>query len=113
MSSVRLETLYFAISLVKSSAMIFDADDIKEMVPEAETEEEVTEENATEDDSFYRVDNKKIVLVSYGKTNGKGKDTLTKSFILNYNTFMVRVEYNGIGYSIPSGSYVEISHANN
>ena len=93
------------------SAMIFDADDIKGMVPETETEEEVTEENATEDDSFYRVDNKKIVLVSYGKTNGKGKDTLTKSFILNYNTFMVRVEYNGIGYSIPSGSYVEISHA--
>jgi len=90
------------------SSMLFDAEDIKDMIASDETDESVTEETESSEDSFYHVDNNKIVLVTYGETNGKGKDTVTKSFILNYNTFAVRVEYNGIGYMVPSGDYIEI-----
>ena len=71
------------------------------------------EDLVSDEDSFYRIDNRKIVLVSYGETNGQGKDTVTKSFILNYNTFAVRVEYDGIGYTIPSGDYIVINSVKN
>ncbi len=55
----------------------------------------------------YHVDNNKIVVVTYGDRDDiTGVKTAYKSFILNYNTFAVVVEYDDVKYTIPSGGYV-------
>ena len=55
----------------------------------------------------YFVDNKQIVVVTYGD---RDPDTFqkvaSKAFILNYNNFAVRVDYAGSTYTIPSYGYV-------
>ena len=33
-----------------------------------------------------------------------------KTFLLNYNNYAVRVTYNGVTYTVPSGGYVIITH---
>ena len=93
--------------------MLFDVDLLEKEFASDESEDVEDEDLVSDEDSFYRIDNRKIVLVSYGETNGQGKDTVTKSFILNYNTFAVRVEYDGIGYTIPSGDYIVINSVKN
>jgi hypothetical protein len=70
-------------------------------------DEEVEEE--TEEDIFdrYHVDNNQIVAVTYGdRDDATGVKTTYKTFILNYNTFAVVVEYNNVKYTIPSGGYI-------
>ena len=88
----------------------FTAEDVLASVKldEGKTEEEV-------EDSFfdrYHVDNNQIVAVTYGDRdfNTYGVKTAYKTFILNYNTFAVFVEYNNVKYTIPSGGYVVIYH---
>ena len=53
------------------------------------------------------VDNKRIVAVTYGTGNAA-----YKTFILNYNSYSVRVVYNGTVYTIASGDYVVIEYSN-
>ena len=61
----------------------------------------------------YVVDNNQIVVVTYGNRNAQTfEKTAYKSFILNYNNFAVRVTYEGVSYTIPSGEYVEVYHNN-
>ena len=97
--------------LEEYEALIFDADDVKDMI-KVETDEENSSEDAESNlGSSFVVNNDKIVLVVYGETDGKGNDTASKAFILNYNSFAVRVDYNGITYTVPSGDYVVINGA--
>ena len=68
-----------------------------------------------DDSGKYFVDNKRIVVVSYGDrelTNGAFVKTVTKTFILNYNNFAVRVEYDGNTYTIPGNGYVVLDYDN-
>ncbi len=99
---------YFEAFEDEFSPMFFDEEDIKEMVASEDENASVEEENEEQEDSFYHVDNRKIVAVTYGETDENGNDVPTKTFILNYNTFAVRVNYHGIGYMIPSGGYIVI-----
>ncbi len=99
---------YYEALLEEYGAMIFDAEDVEDMIVDNGTEGDDVEETEDDDDSFFKVDNSKIVLVVYGETDGKGNDTPSKAFILNYNTFAVRVDYDGITYTIDSGDYVVI-----
>ena len=68
------------------------------------------QDSVEEDDPYLSTDNQ-VVLVTYGD-----RDTVThektsyKSFILNYNNYAVRVTYNNVCYTIPSGGYVVIYH---
>ena len=55
-----------------------------------------------------KVDNNRIVAVTYGKG-----DVAYKTFILNYNSFAVRVVYNGTVYTIGSGDYIVINASAN
>ena len=58
----------------------------------------------------YVIDNNQIVLVVYGDRDmATHNKTAYKGFILNYNTYAVRVTYDGITYTIPSGGYVVIT----
>ncbi len=68
-------------------------------------EEEDTSTSDKEENS-YLVDNNKIVAVTYGKG-----DDAYKTFILNYNSYSVRVSYNGEIYTIGSGEYVVVTYS--
>lgn len=91
------------------AAVRFDAEDVKEMIPfdEEQTDDDDTVEDSVDD--TYVIDNNKIVLVVYGDRNANTHEkTAVKSFILNYNSYAVRVAYNGITYTVESGGYVVI-----
>lgn len=94
-------------------AILFDEKDVEDMV---ESDSEVGSDDATEDnteDDTYVVDNKRIVLVVYGDRNDATHEkTASVGFILNYNTFAVRVTYGNTVYTIPSGGYVVIENLN-
>lgn len=94
------------------ASLKFTADDIYE---EAEKEVVDTDEDQNDDeqtaDSFFTLSNNQIVLVTYGDRDATThQKTPVKSFILNYNNFTVRVNYNSITYTIPSGGYVVIEY---
>ncbi len=57
--------------------------------------------------------NNRIVSVTYGDRNAETYEkTAYKTFLLNYNSYAVRVTYNYTTYTIPSGGYVVIEHQN-
>ena len=89
----------------------FTAEDVLAAV---RLDEEDVEDEEVEDSIFdrYHVDNNQIVAVTYGDRdfNTYGVKTAYKTFILNYNTFAVFVEYDNVKYTIPSGGYVVINH---
>ncbi len=95
---------------LEEESCIFTMEDLFAMVPSSDKKDEtVTEEEITED--RYVVDNGRIVLVTYGDRNAEThQKTPYKSFILNYNTYAVRVTYEGVTYTIASGAYVVIYH---
>lgn len=88
------------------AVQLFDMDSILQGVEDGlkgDSEEEETDDEVNK----YYVDNKQIVVVTYGD---RDPDTFqkvaSKAFILNYNNFAVRVDYAGSTYTIPSYGYV-------
>ena len=78
--------------------------DSKNAIDDEETEEETTTN---------LVNNNHIVVVTYGDRNSETfEKTPYKSIILNYNSYAVRVTYNGTLYTVPSGGYVVIDYDN-
>ena len=70
--------------------------------PEEEEEEVVEVEPAN---------NNRVVAVTYGDRNADTfEKTPYKTIILNYNSYAVRVTYNGTLYTVPSGGYVVIRY---
>ena len=68
------------------------------------------QDSVEEDDPYLSTDNQ-VVLVTYGDRDAVTHEkTSFKSFILNYNNYAVRVTYNNVCYTIPSGGYVVIYH---
>ena len=91
---------------LKAACPFFTEDYIWAQVQVSEEEEE------TEEDSGL-VNNKQIVVVTYGDRNSTTfEKTAFKSIILNYNSYAVRVTYNGTLYTVPSGGYVVINYDN-
>lgn len=70
--------------------------------PEEEEEEVIEVEPAN---------NNRVVAVTYGDRNAETfEKTAYKTIILNYNSYAVRVTYNGTLYTVPSGGYVVIRY---
>ena len=68
-----------------------------------EEEEEVVEVEPT--------NNNRVVAVTYGDRDANTfEKTPYKTIILNYNSYAVRVTYNGTLYTVPSGGYVVINY---
>ncbi|MBQ8416029.1 MAG: hypothetical protein IJX13_03900 [Clostridia bacterium] len=94
---------------------LFDADDMNDLRRELEEQNANNSQGSNDktDDSAkgVEIDNNQIVLVTYGDRDQKTHEkTPYKSLILNYNNFAVRVEYEGVVYTIESGDYVVIYH---
>ena len=97
------------------SKNLFDAEDMNDLRQElTEQEDEGTQDSDKQESNVTNrvtVDNNQIVLVTYGDRDQKThQKTPYKSLILNYNNFAVRVEYEGVVYTIESGDYVVIYH---
>ncbi len=61
------------------------------------------------EDTKYTCDDGSIVAVTYGGKDGKD-DSAYRTFLLNFNSFKVTVNYNGTDYEIDQYGYVVINH---
>ncbi|MBQ9760483.1 MAG: hypothetical protein IJW16_03950 [Clostridia bacterium] len=68
--------------------------------------------NTTVDE--YTVDKNSVVAVTYGdrvlNAARNYETTAYKTFLLNYNSYAVRLVYNGVLYTIPASGYVAVYH---
>lgn len=85
-----------------------------EVTPEEDTTTGATNtpvaDSKVETTSKYAVDSG-VVLVTYGEKGATSdKDVAYKSFILNFNDYAVRTEYNGVLYNISAYGYAVIYH---
>ena len=69
--------------------------------PEKDEEEQ---EEPVEEDSKYATEN--VVAVTYGNNDGSAYKTV----LLNYNNYTIRIEYEGIVYTISAYGFVEIRY---
>ncbi len=98
------------LELCEEKNCLFTKDEILALLPTDSTEDEDEETDESGED-HYLVDNNRIVVVTYGDRDFEThKKTPYKSFILNYNTYAVRVTYEGVTYTIASGAYVVVHH---
>lgn len=74
-------------------------------IPVSEATEEI--ETETDENARYYVTNNNVVAVTYGDSETKAE---YKTFLLNYNSYAVRVTYNGLVYTVAAGGYVMITH---
>lgn len=87
----------------------------EEILAEGRFVEPTEEDEATNTNSSYNVlsvDKNSVVAVTYGDVvtdeNGVTQKTLYKTFLLNYNSYAVRLTYNGVLYTIPAGGCVAL-----
>ncbi len=75
-----------------------------------EVEKEENKADATID--AYTVDKNSVVAVTYGDRTqnslGLYESDAFKTFLLNYNSYAVRLVYNGVLYTIPASGYVAV-----
>ena len=111
-NALESSTEEFAKDIFKAcEAQIYDMETIEKMVQELLYGEDLDDDD--DSSSKYFVDNKQIVVVSYGDRelkDGTYVKTVTKTFILNYNNFAVRVTYDDNTYTIPCGGYVVLEY---
>lgn len=69
-------------------------------------------QTVAEDDDFSsdRVVNNRVVAVTYGDLDGDRNKTAYKTFLLNYNNYVVRTVYDNVEYTIPAYGCVVIYH---
>ncbi len=87
---------------------ILDTDELAAIIEEKRAASDTKEESPTvaDDDDTQWIDNNRIVAVTYGTG-----DTPYKTFILNYNSYAVRINYGNESYTIASGEYIAINHS--
>lgn len=88
--------------------IVVDIDDVKKEAALPETDSSDTTEDE-EIDTRYWVTNNNVVAVTYGDD----KDHPYKTFLLNYNSYAVRVTYMGCVYTVEAGGYVMIPRTTN
>ena len=94
---------------LKSACPVYTEEHIWAQVDYGESSDDETEE----EEETGLVNNNHIVVVTYGDRNTETfEKTPYKSIILNYNSYAVRVTYNGTLYTVPSGGYVVIDYDN-
>ena len=89
-----------------------NGDLIVEAVEEAPVEDEEKSEFDEQRDAIfskYVYDDGSVVAVTYGGKNGNDSEAY-RTFILNYNSFSVKVTYNEVEYEIAGYGYAVINH---
>lgn len=88
--------------------IVLNLEDVKKEGALAKSENTGTTETGKADDRYW-VANNNVVAVTYGDD----KDHPYKTFLLNYNSFAVRVTYMGCVYTVEAGGYVVIPRTTN
>ncbi len=95
----------------------FTADDLQtsaSVAPDDTTESVTPDTSVEEDANRTKVGKNSVVAVTYGDyvlNNAGIKEAVGyKTFLLNYNTYAVRLEYNGVLYTIAANGYVVVYH---
>ncbi len=102
------ETVY---ADIMASCKIFTKEQILAQVQVGGADEEDEDDS---DGEIGAVNNNQIAVVTYGDRDiDTFAKTPYKSIILNYNSYAVRVTYNGVLYTVPSGGYIIIMYDNN
>ncbi|HBF15370.1 MAG TPA: hypothetical protein DDW30_06780 [Clostridiales bacterium] len=82
--------------------------DVKEEGKLPEETPDNTDTDVVDEDARYHVTNNNVVAVTYGDRTTK---KAYKTFLLNYNSYAVRVTYLGVVYTVEAGGYVMIPRA--
>ena len=90
--------------------IVLDVEDVKKEGKMPDTTEDTEQETVKDDSQRYQVSNNNVVAVTYGDRTAK---TPYKTFLLNYNSYAVRVVYMGVVYTIEAGGYVMIPRSAN
>ncbi len=90
--------------------IVLDVEDVKKEGKMPDTTEDTEQETVKDDSQRYQVSNNNVVAVTYGDRTSK---TPYKTFLLNYNSYAVRVVYMGVVYTIEAGGYVMIPRSAN
>ena len=98
--AIEAVSAYYTEEEVRAYATIPSADN------GGDDDDDADDDDPTEDTSLLTAYGS-IVAVTYGERDENGI-TVYKVFLLNYNNFAVKVEYNGVTYSIPGQEYVII-----
>ena len=94
---------------LKAACPAYTEEHVWAQVEYGDSSDEETEKETTTN----LVNNNHIVVVTYGDRNSETfEKTPYKSIILNYNSYAVRVTYNGTLYTVPSGGYVVVDYDN-
>lgn len=86
-----------------------DIEDVKKEGKLPEETPDDTETDTVDEDARYHVTNNNVVAVTYGDRTTK---EAYKTFLLNYNSYAVRVTYLGTVYTVEAGGYVMIPREN-
>ena len=90
-------------------SLSLNLEDVKEEGKLPEETPDSTETETVDEDARYHVTNNNVVAVTYGDRETK---TAYKTFLLNYNSYAVRVTYLGVVYTVEAGGYVMIPRGN-
>ena len=95
-------------ALIDETGALVPADDVDGFIKELFADDDTDNSAATYEVTKYTVSDGTIVAVTYGGKNGNDKAAY-RTFLLNYNSFKVTVNYGGIDYELSEYGYVAIN----
>ena len=98
-----------AASIIDENGTLAEADDVTGFMQKLFSDNDVKTSDDAYETTKYTVSDGTIVAVTYGGKNGNDKEAY-RTFILNYNSFKVCVNYGGVDYELPEYGYVAINY---
>lgn len=95
-------------AIVDENGELVPADDVDALMQELFSDNSESGSGATYETTKYTVSDGTIVAVTYGGKNGNDKAAY-RTFLLNYNSFKVTVNYGGVDYELSEYGYVAIN----
>ena len=96
------------LEVVDENRNLVPADDVDNYMKELFSDNDTGSGKAAYETTKYTVSDGTIVAVTYGGKNGNDKAAY-RTFLLNYNSFKVTVNYDGVDYELPEYGYAAIN----
>ena len=95
-------------AIVDENGALVAADDVDALIRELFSDNYSSGSSKSVETTKYTVSDGTIVAVTYGGKNGNDKAAY-RTFLLNYNSFKVTVNYDGVDYELPEYGYAAIN----
>lgn len=96
-------------AVINENYDLADPDDVDSISKELFSDKAAANAEPAYETTKYTVSDGTIVAVTYGGKNGKDSAAY-RTFLLNYNSFKVSVNYGGVNYELPEYGYVAINY---